>query len=168
MEHAEEWRPIDGYKGAYEVSNLGRVRSFRSRDVLVLRQRLSNSGYFTVELSIGGVGKKFYVHILVASAFIPKPCETQRMQVNHINSNKLDNRVDNLEWITQSDNMKHRESRIVRKRMSVEVVIGIAKDVLVLGLGTEATAKKWGVPSRNVQYIKSGQCHSKKTAHLRT
>jgi len=111
----EIWKPIKGYEGIYEVSNLGRVKSlarkiritngFRYTNDVILRHKVSKSGYKQVSLSRNGFAKSDYVHRIVTKAFlgeIPKD-----MSVNHIDCNKLNNKVDNLEIVTYSENMKH-------------------------------------------------------------
>jgi len=70
-----------------------------------LKQHVSNSGYARVELFSNGSGRKFSVHRLVATAFVPNP--HNKPQVNHIDGNKLNNAASNLEWVTQSENQKH-------------------------------------------------------------
>lgn len=114
----ENWKPVVGYEGYYEVSDLGRVRSvdgirksgIRFNDHImhkgrILKQNLKKSGYYTVDLSKDNVIKTISVHRIVAMAFLPKPvgCDV----VNHINCNKKDNRVCNLEWCTAEYNRKH-------------------------------------------------------------
>lgn len=95
---AEEWRPIKDFEGYYEVSNYGNVRSLNYRHTNKTEQmRLSTVlGYKTVQLKAGGKQGSYKVHRLVANAFIPNP--NNYPQVNHIDENKQNNSVSNLEW----------------------------------------------------------------------
>ena len=93
----EIYKPIDGYD--YEVSNVGLVRNVKTGRIL--KQFLVN-GYLRVGLSKDGVEKKFLVHRLVAQAFIPNP--KNKPQIDHIDGNKQNNRVDNLRWVTSKEN----------------------------------------------------------------
>lgn len=114
----ENWKAIKGFEGYYEVSDMGRVRrvdsevnsgmkhnptrTVRSR---VLKVHVKRNGYVTVDLSKDNKVKTVTVHRLVAEAFLPK--EEGQTQVNHINCNKQDNRVSNLEWCTPKENREH-------------------------------------------------------------
>ena len=107
----EVWKPIVNYEGLYEVSNLGNVRGVDRLDPIgrISRGKIfstkATKNYITVRLSKCGNIKTFRIHRLVAEAFIPnpdgKPC------VNHIDGNKQNNHVSNLEWCSYSENMKH-------------------------------------------------------------
>ena len=104
----EEWRSVVGFEGRYEVSNLGRVRSFvrysRWQQVpRLMKPRISSRGYFMVRLKYGdGSSKADVVHRLVALAFIDGYKEGY--VVNHKDENKLNNRVENLEWVSYREN----------------------------------------------------------------
>jgi len=105
LKTGEQWRDIENYEGYYQVSNFGRVRSFHQRTIHILKPR-SAFDYFKVPLCRGkGDEKIFFVHILVAKTFIPNP-ENKKI-VNHKDGNKKNNHVSNLEWVTQSENLKH-------------------------------------------------------------
>ena len=118
----EIWKPISVYNGYYEVSNLGRVRSItrkieRTDPKNIAKKRLftykgklipfwiTKKGYCRCSISINGISKKYLVHRLVADAFITN--NENKLQVNHINCVKTDNRVENLEWVTNYENYLH-------------------------------------------------------------
>lgn len=109
---AEEFRPVVGYEGIYEVSNIGTVKSVervnsvgKHVSAVLLKQSLTKDGYLRVQLSKGGVRKSFRVHRLVAQAFIPNPDNLP--QVNHKDENKLKNEAINLEWCTAEYNTNY-------------------------------------------------------------
>jgi hypothetical protein len=109
------WAEIKGYEGLYQVSSFGIVRSLPriikqgSRVVRVngktLTQCNDGRGYRIVVLSKNGVHKSIRVHRLVADAFLSNP--ENKSEVNHIDGNKENNKVSNLEWATRSENMAH-------------------------------------------------------------
>lgn len=114
----EIWKWIDGYEDMYQVSSLGRVQSvdrfvycevspnkLQHISGKVLKIREDKKGYSTVYLSKNGKQKVGKIHRLVAQAFIPNLLNLP--QVNHKDGCKSNNRVDNLEWCTNSDNQKH-------------------------------------------------------------
>ncbi len=103
----EEWRDIEGYEGLYQVSNLGRVKKVNHRNTgqeRILKKPITCFGYERVQLWKDGKPKKFFVHRLVAKAFIPNP---RKKQVNHKNGIKTDNCVENLEWVSAAENTQH-------------------------------------------------------------
>lgn len=99
----EIWKDIKGYKGLYQVSNLGRIKSIKKE--YIFKENKNGNGYRIVTLTKNKIEKSFSVHQLVANHFIPN--SNNLPQVNHKDGNKMNNDVDNLEWCTQSDNMKH-------------------------------------------------------------
>lgn len=102
----EIWKPVVGYEWFYEVSNIGRVKSLQYRWwIWFIKWWYHKQWYKLVFLNVNKVQKWFWVHRLVAQAFIPNP--ENKLQVNHINWIKDDNRIENLEWVTPSENMKH-------------------------------------------------------------
>lgn len=98
----EVWMDIPGYEGLYQVSNLGNIYSARNKKLLAASKQTT---YSVVCLSKAGKQKCFGVHRLVALAFIPNP--ENKPHVNHINCNRHDNRVENLEWVTRDENITH-------------------------------------------------------------
>lgn len=108
----EQWRDVKGYEGIYQVSDMGRVKSVEriSAQNHLLRERIrkpetDRDGYQIVNLCKDGKVKLHKVHRLVGEAFLDN--EQGFPQINHINGVKDDNRVENLEWISASGNVKH-------------------------------------------------------------
>ena len=104
----EVWRDIEGYEGLYQVSNLGRVKSFAKKGnwkEKILIQSKTRDGYNIVGLYKNSKNTTVRVHRVVAKAFIPNP--NSFLEVNHKDGNKNNNAVDNLEWCTCEENMKH-------------------------------------------------------------
>lgn len=101
----EIWRDIVGYEGLYKISSCGRVKSFHNKSEKILAVHINKFNYSRILLSKNGNSKTYLVHRLVAIAFIPNP--DNKPEVNHKNGNKSDNRVENLEWVTCSENTRH-------------------------------------------------------------
>lgn len=118
-DHAEEeWKPVTGFAGIYEVSDHGRVRSYWTRGgranrkigavARLLATRISSNGYVTVRLStIDGERREHWIHRMVLDAFTwDKP---EKAQAHHKDGCPTNNRLDNLEWVTPSLNCRYRE-----------------------------------------------------------
>lgn len=112
----EIWKDVQGYEGYYQVSNIGRVKSFSRKRIMpyggirvypekILNPNKNRYGYITTVLTKNSISKTFTVHRLVAKAFLPNP--ENKHQVNHINGIKTDNHLENLEWVNQSENQFH-------------------------------------------------------------
>ena len=135
----EIWKDIVGYEGLYQVSNNGNVRRIGRR---ILKNFDAAKGYQKVQLWKENKGKAFLVHRLVLLAFVGQ----SEMQTNHINRNKKDNRLENLEYVHARENINH----VYRNR---ELPAGVAKDKKsyrasivingkVLNLGNYKTSKE--------------------------
>ena len=140
----EEWRPVVGYEGRYEVSNLGRVRRIK-----IIEPVKKKHGYMQVSLEDRNrVRKSFRLHRIVATAFIPNP--DNKPQVNHKDENPENNQVDNLEWATAEENTNYgsRTARAAAKNGSKTPIVQIdPKTLEVIGEypGQSTAAKVTGI-----------------------
>ena len=118
----EEWKIIEDFPN-YMVSNMGRVKSLRKKIIYqtnnrwgkckcekiyeekILKNYLSKRGYYVVNLSQNSKSTQFKIHKLVATAFIPNP--ENKPQIDHINTDRTDNRVENLRWVSNKENMNN-------------------------------------------------------------
>ena len=112
----EIWKPVVGYEGFYEVSNIGRVRSLarivecndgRKRKIKdrTLKSSRNNGGYYGITLHKDGCTKFVNIHRIVAEAFVPNPLEKE--EVNHKDENPSNNHASNLEWVTHKENINY-------------------------------------------------------------
>lgn len=103
----EEWKDIQGYEGLYQVSTLGRIKGLprKNRKREIILKPIIHNGYEQVYLCKSGVKKYHSVHRLVAIAFIPNIDNLP--YVNHVNENKADNNIENLEWCTAKYNTNY-------------------------------------------------------------
>lgn len=152
----EEWRPVPGYPG-YHVSSLGRVRSSRK----ILKVLDCGHGYMSVHL---GRHNKRYVHRLVAETFLVNPDNLPI--VNHLNSDRRDNRASNLEWCTYQQNSDH-ASRSGRfpvgdrhhgSRLSREQVREI-RGLCLAGVTKTEVGRRFGISDTSVSNILTGRTY---------
>lgn len=110
------WKDVPGFEGLYIVNELGIVKGvdrivYRSDGVKqtykesIKKQSISKRGYYYVTLSKDGKSTKVKIHRLIGKLFIPNP--ENKPQLNHIDGNKLNNSLDNLEWVTNKENSNH-------------------------------------------------------------
>lgn len=167
----EIWKVIPGFDGLYEASNLGRIRSkarirrsgvpLRGR---VLKPTVSRGGYLQVALTnMDGIRKDMKVHRLVAMAFLSNP--ENKEQVNHKNGVRNDNRLENLEWCTCSENHRHAfdvlgkvaskpmlNKPATTRKLTREQVEAIKSDTRA----QTAIARDYGVSQQTISNIKLG------------
>lgn len=99
----EIWKDIKGYEGLYRISNMGKV--FSCVKNIIKKPDLSRAGYHSIYLCSKGKNKHCYIHRLVAQHFLPNP--KSKEQVDHINTIRTDNRVENLRWVTVTENINN-------------------------------------------------------------
>ena len=161
----EIWKDIEGYEGRYQVSNLGRVKALprtveghnqhgkwtRTEPAKIMAQKLQNTDRYQVSLrDADGKRTTFYVHRLVAMAFVPGYFEGAT--VNHKNEDHHDNRADNLEWMTKEENNAYgtHNFRVGKSlRMAVEMLTDEGEHVAYFDSMSEA-AEKSGCPLSSI------------------
>lgn len=126
----EQWKKIEGFEN-YSVSNNGQVRNDKTGRILKTYKK--PSGYIQVQMGRKTVPK--YIHRLVAQAFIPNV--SNKPQINHKNGNKGDNRADNLEWVTASENalaygydirIEHKKKKIIATNVNGKKIVFNSRD----------------------------------------
>lgn len=140
----QNWKFIDGYEGLYKISPTGDVWSCRKNRLKIPSEQ--NNGYMLVFLVKDGKRKACLIHRLVAQTYIDNPCNLA--EVNHVDGNKKNNKVSNLEWCSRSDNLKHR-ARVLGQRGNARAVICVEQ-----GIEFDAIkdAAKWaGITSGAIQ-----------------
>lgn len=123
----EEWKPIKGYESIYEVSNYGKVRRLpcpcNQNKGKVLALRMASTGYLVTSTFKHGKGKTKLTHLIVWDHFGDSPRDGRRLQVDHIDSNRLNNRIDNLQLLTPRENtIKSQDNRFKHSN-----IIGVGK-----------------------------------------
>lgn len=175
----EEWRTITGHERRYQVSSLGRVRSLGRVSAMpangpeaiafrhgqVLKAGVDSKGYSRVRLYRNGKGEVAKVHRLVAEAFLPNP--ESKPQVNHKNGDKSDNRVDNLEWATQSENQRHRFDVLHQKAEGAPPSPVVCIETGVIYRSISEAARQLGLYATNICKVCKGHLKSTGGCHFR-
>jgi len=116
----EMWKPVDGYETEYSISTYGRVKaleritrngknSIMTNKEKIMRYSIQNTGYYTIILTINGNKKNILIHRLMCINFIPNP--DNKKCVDHIDGNKLNNKLENLRWATPSENLMNKKKK---------------------------------------------------------
>ena len=162
----EEWRPVKGYEGRFEVSNYGRVKSFLTMGncrkvgaeyAHLLKPKKTNRGYLRVCLRIDGKTKDFSVHRLVVDAFIGIP---DGMVVNHIDGCKTNNNLTNLEVVTYTGNLLHAIHtglNRVPKNKTKPIAVLRNGDVVATFLSIKQACEAYGLKDSSVSHVLSGR-----------
>nr|DAJ23253.1 MAG TPA: homing endonuclease [Caudoviricetes sp.] len=136
---------LDGYESKYKVSNDGRIWSEYLNGYL--KPYYSKGGYMRVKVNFGERNKKFMVHRLVAMAFIPND-DVNKTQVDHIDSNRINNNVDNLRWVTPKENTQHSIKLGKRNWYKYKFINPKTKEILEFNNSAKA-CKYFGVSLNN-------------------
>lgn len=166
----EQWKDIEGFERLYQISNLGRIKSLhkicgqKRMSEQIKKIRTNRGGYCEVLLYKNGICTCSRVHRLVANAFIPNI--ENKPEVNHINGIKTDNRAENLEWVTASENSRHAILTGLRNdRLLTETQV---EDIRyfhnVLGWGSKKLSKYMGITKHLIDHVLYGNCYKLQNA----
>lgn len=159
----EIWKDIKGYEGIYQISNHGNVKSFipwRGTDTRILKTTNNGHGYLSVGLKKNNKPKIFYVHRLVAQAFIEN--SLNKPEVNHKYGTKGNNYSSNLEWCTLNENRKHAvETGLVKhkgesnqmSKFSEKVILSLRKEFANGCITRKELSEKYGISKTHVVSI---------------
>lgn len=160
----EIWKDVKGFEGLYEISNRGRVKGLKSGKVLS-RNRKTADGYVHYALRRNGKAIEWRAHRLVAEHFLDEPeCHTQDT-VNHINGVKDDDRVENLEWASRSEQMTHAYALGLKKPVYEGCQVLTDKEMEQVkeeysryknGQGSPALGLKYGVSADTIIRVVNG------------
>lgn len=168
----EVWKNVEGFKGLYKISNFGNVLGITRNKQLKLTKE--KDGYFVVSLSKNNHKAQYRVHRLVASAFIPNPCNFP--SVNHRDGIKTNNNVNNLEWCTTYYNNKYNEvldplfqkgERAGNARLTAKEALEIFNLAWEGKITNVEIGKIYGVNDRQVANIKYGEAWKSITHYIR-
>ena len=152
----EIWKNVIGFENLYEVSNLGNVRNYKNKKLL--KGNIPKSGHHQVILRKDGGNICRLVHRLVAEAFIENPNNFQ--EVDHIDTNRSNNKIENLRWISREDNMRNPNSfknQKLAKLNKCKAVIGISlKDNSTLEFDSLNDAQRAGFIATNISKVAMG------------
>ena len=164
----EIWKDIAEYEGLYQVSNKGRVKSlerkvwnsgnqsYQTIKEKILKPCKNSDGYLLLNLYKDGQRRPYFIHRLVADTFIPNPNEYK--EVNHIDENKENNNVSNLEWVTRKENINHgtRNERIAKtltnRKDRSKPVVGTHKEtgLVVKYPSMHEASRQLGIKASNI------------------
>jgi hypothetical protein len=154
--------PIQGYESKYAITDDGNIFSYHKGDIV--NPVINSRGYYIVPLYKDGKRKNVRIHRLIAIHFIPN--QNKLPEVNHIDGNKLNNRPDNLEWCTRSENMQHAYStglaRVGEDHCNAKLTqagVDYCRQVCVKRhpeFGVKALARQFGVSPMNISYVING------------
>lgn len=168
----EIWKPIPGYENTYEVSNLSNIRSIDRRVPLGSRSKfvkgqpikptLHHSGYMIFSLAKNGRAITTSVHRIVAQLFVDNPHDLP--EVNHIRPPKTNNRADNLEWVTQAQNLQHAvETGLINRKGDKNIKAKLKEsDVVQInwfymdGMSSKEISEKYSVHQSSIVKILNG------------
>lgn len=154
----EVWKDVVGYEGLYKVSNFGNVYSVRSDKQL---KQGNNRGYLFVVLCTDGKQKLFKVHRLVAISFLTNT--DNKPQVNHIDEDKTNNRLDNLEWVTAKENTNYgSRNKRAAKSNSKKIKVIYQDNTYEYWDSTSEFAREFGIAHQHVSNV---LCGRQKTTH---
>lgn len=174
----EIWKEIDGYDGFYEVSNRGRIRSYKcqgpgnkkAETPTLLTLKKEKYGYRRITLFDRGKRTIHLIHRLVGEAFVPNP--DGKPQINHLDSDPSNNNAENLEWSTQSENIQYafdkgrkkpnRGSEVVGSKLTKSDVLNIRKVANENGrfYGRSKLADKYNVTENCIMQVVTGRTWS--------
>ena len=157
MSEVETFVKIEGFE-KYEVSNLGKVRNMKTGKIL--KPRLHRNGYLMHQFYENNKRKFLYLHRIIAIAFIDNPEE--KPQVNHIDENKLNNDLSNLEWCTVRENLVHgtRMKRIAEKNFKKVIQLDLNDNVLNVFESIKQAGQETGVFATSISACCNGRIKS--------